>query len=44
MIFGMLTLQEGIAQTVAWYKENEWWWKPLKQQLSRESKGFWSKE
>ena len=38
-----VTLQEGIAQTVAWYKENEGWWKPLKEKLSRESKGFWSK-
>ena len=39
-----VTLQEGITQTVTWYKENEWWWKPLKQKLARESKGFWSKE
>jgi dTDP-glucose 4,6-dehydratase len=39
-----VTLQEGIAQTVTWYKENEWWWKPLRKKLSRESKGFWSKE
>ncbi len=20
----------GMAETVAWYKENEWWWKPIK--------------
>jgi dTDP-glucose 4,6-dehydratase len=38
-----VTLQEGIEQTVDWYRENEWWWKPLKEKLSRESKGFWSK-
>jgi dTDP-glucose 4,6-dehydratase len=22
---------EGMAQTVAWYKDNEWWWKPLRE-------------
>ena len=38
-----VTLEEGIERTVAWYKENEGWWKPLKEKLSRESKGFWSK-
>jgi len=21
---------DGLAQTVEWYKENEWWWRPLK--------------
>ena len=39
-----ITLQEGIERTVAWYRENEWWWKPLKQKLARESEGFWSKQ
>ena len=39
-----VTLKEGIARTVSWYKENEWWWKPLRQKLSRESRGFWSTE
>lgn len=24
------TLQEGLEQTVAWYRANEWWWRPLK--------------
>jgi dTDP-glucose 4,6-dehydratase len=24
--------EEGLAQTVAWYKENEWWWRPIKDQ------------
>ncbi len=37
-----VAFQEGIEQTVAWYKANEWWWRPLKQRLSRESMGFWS--
>jgi dTDP-glucose 4,6-dehydratase len=22
----------GLADTVAWYRENEWWWRPIKQQ------------
>jgi len=34
---------EGIEQTVAWYKANEWWWKPLKERLTSESRGFWTK-
>ena len=39
----LVDFSQGIEQTVAWYNENEWWWKPLKERLSRESKGFWSK-
>ena len=27
-----VTLEEGLAQTVKWYQENEWWWRPLKAQ------------
>lgn len=23
--------EEGLKKTVEWYKENEWWWKPLKE-------------
>jgi dTDP-glucose 4,6-dehydratase len=23
---------EGLRQTVAWYRENEWWWRPIKDQ------------
>lgn len=26
-----VSLEEGLEKTVAWYKENEWWWRPLKQ-------------
>jgi dTDP-glucose 4,6-dehydratase len=22
--------EEGLARTVAWYRENEWWWRPIK--------------
>ncbi len=28
-----VTLDEGLAQTVAWYKQNEAWWRPLKETL-----------
>jgi dTDP-glucose 4,6-dehydratase len=37
-----VTFEEGIQRTVDWYAENGWWWKPLKERLSRESKGFWT--
>lgn len=36
-------IDAGIEKTVRWYRDNEWWWKPLKERLSSESKGFWSK-
>ncbi len=35
---------EGLSRTVAWYKENAWWWRPLKTRLSSASKGFWQKK
>jgi dTDP-glucose 4,6-dehydratase len=38
-----VAFSEGIEQTVGWYKANEWWWKPLKERLTSESKGFWTK-
>lgn len=34
-------IEEGLKRTVQWYKDNEWWWKPLKERLGAESKGFW---
>ncbi|NOX21212.1 MAG: dTDP-glucose 4,6-dehydratase [Nitrospirae bacterium] len=33
---------EGIERTIKWYRENSWWWKPLKERLQREARGFWS--
>jgi len=24
------TFEEGLVQTIEWYKNNEWWWKPIK--------------
>ena len=39
-----VSFEEGLQRTVNWYKENQWWWRPLKERLKRESKGFWSKK
>jgi dTDP-glucose 4,6-dehydratase len=27
-----VAFDEGLAETVAWYRENEWWWRPIKEQ------------
>jgi dTDP-glucose 4,6-dehydratase len=24
--------EKGLADTVAWYRTNEWWWRPIKEQ------------
>ncbi len=24
--------EQGLAETVAWYRQNEWWWRPVKEQ------------
>ena len=37
-----VTFQDGIEQTVVWYNANDWWWRPLKERLTKESKGFWT--
>ncbi|MDP2845943.1 MAG: dTDP-glucose 4,6-dehydratase, partial [Candidatus Methanoperedens sp.] len=37
-----IDLEAGLMKTVEWYKNNSWWWKPLKEKLARENKGFWS--
>ncbi len=34
-------LDTGLRKTVHWYRENEWWWRPLKARLGHESQGFW---
>jgi len=36
-----IDVERGLEATILWYRENEWWWKPLKERLSSESKGFW---
>lgn len=37
-----INLESGLAKTIEWYKNNRSWWKPLKERLTRENKGFWS--
>ncbi len=37
-----ISFEKGLAGTVKWYRENEWWWKLLKNRLKRENKGFWT--
>ncbi|MGA3083752.1 MAG: dTDP-glucose 4,6-dehydratase [Thermodesulfobacteriota bacterium] len=34
---------EGLSRTVQWYEDHVGWWKPLKERLQQETKGFWSK-
>lgn len=34
--------EDGIKQTIEWYKSNEWWWRRLKNKLTNESRGFWT--
>jgi dTDP-glucose 4,6-dehydratase len=34
--------EDGLGNTVAWYREHADWWRPLKEPLSQESKGFWT--
>jgi dTDP-glucose 4,6-dehydratase len=36
-------VETGLRKTIEWYRENEWWWKPLKNRLYSESKGFWNR-
>ncbi len=37
-----VSFEEGIKKTIEWYKQNRRWWKPLKERLERENRGFWS--
>ncbi|MBF0488006.1 MAG: dTDP-glucose 4,6-dehydratase, partial [Nitrospirae bacterium] len=34
-------IEDGIADTIKWYIDNEWWWQSLKKRLAAESEGFW---
>jgi dTDP-glucose 4,6-dehydratase len=34
----------GIEKTIRWYRDNEWWWRPLKERLNQENKGFWTEK
>lgn len=37
-----VSFEMGIKKTIDWYVPNEQWWRPLKEKLVKESKGFWS--
>ncbi len=37
-----LSFEEGLEKTITWYRENKWWWQPLKRELEKESRGFWT--
>ncbi|MEW6002903.1 MAG: dTDP-glucose 4,6-dehydratase [Nitrospirota bacterium] len=39
----LIAIEEGLRRTIEWYRGNEWWWRPLKEKLSTESKGFWER-
>ncbi len=30
-----VNFEEGLKETIEWYKNNEWWWKPLKERLAK---------
>jgi dTDP-glucose 4,6-dehydratase len=38
-----IKLEEGLKRTIEWYRNNVWWWKPLKEKLGAESRGFWER-
>ena len=38
-----VNFSEGLSRTVQWYQDHIAWWKPLKERLLQESKGFWSR-
>ncbi|HMK65635.1 MAG TPA: GDP-mannose 4,6-dehydratase, partial [Thermodesulfobacteriota bacterium] len=40
----LVTFKEGLAKTIEWYRGCPDWWKPLKDRLHQESKGFWSQK
>ena len=33
------TFEQGLRETVAWYLENEWWWRPLEQRDATDRRG-----
>lgn len=35
-----VSFELGLKETIKWYKENKWWWKPLKKRLEKENRGF----
>lgn len=39
-----ISFDKGLKETVKWYRENEAYWRPLKKDLERFAKGYWTKE
>jgi len=37
-----LDIEAGLRKTIDWYKDHQWWWRPLKERLSFETRGFWT--
>ena len=31
-----MRFEEGLARTVDWYRDNEWWWEPIRSGAYRE--------
>jgi dTDP-glucose 4,6-dehydratase len=34
------TFDEALDETIAWYRANEWWWRPLKEQGASQRRGL----
>ncbi len=37
-----ISLEQGLKQVVAWYRDHRDWWERVKERLQRESRGYWS--
>jgi len=37
-----ISLEEGLKQVITWYRDHRVWWERIKEQLHRESRGYWS--
>jgi dTDP-glucose 4,6-dehydratase len=37
-----IRFEDGLSRTVDWYREHHEWWRPLKERLAQESRGFWT--
>ena len=35
-----IAFEDGLAATVAWYRDNEWWWRPLKEARATDRRGI----
>jgi dTDP-glucose 4,6-dehydratase len=39
-----IRFEDGLPRVVDWYRRHPEWWRPLKERLARESKGFWTEQ